>query len=269
MSTRSNLNVFYRLSERQQKWVVRLVTLVTVVLLWEITGRILGNILFAPISDVIPVYIELALEGDMITALLVTLKEMLIGFGLAVVIAIPVGLVMGRNKVVEESLSPWVSALFVTATASMLPLFVILFGIDFNFRLAIIFISCIWFILLNTYAGAKGVDTDFMDVGHSFDAGKVQTFQSIVLPATLPFIFAGLRMGLIHALRGVILAQTFIEFGYGGLIAEWSTQSADTAPVLALILTLLFLGYGLRVALEKTEKLLFPWSDDTEAMSSL
>lgn len=270
MSTRTRgPEAFHRLSERNQQWVVRLVTLVTVILLWELIGQLLGSILFAPLSEVVPMYFEMLLDGDMIPALLVTMREMFIGFALAVVIAIPVGLVMGRNRVVDEALSPWVSAMFVTATASLLPLFVILFGIGFNFRLAIVFISCIWFILLNTHHGAKGVDRNFMDVGKSFDAGQFQTFRSIVLPATLPFIFAGLRMGLIHALRGVILAQTFIEFGYGGLISQWGTQSASTAPVLALILTLLFLGYGLRVLLEKTEAYLFPWSEETEAMGSL
>lgn len=270
MSTKTRApDAFHRLSERNQQWVVRIITLAIAISLWEVTGRILGNLFFAPLSDVIPVYVTMAVEGEMIPALVVTLQEMMVGFLLAVVVAIPIGLVMGRNRVADEALSPWVSAMFVTATASLLPLFVIIFGIDSDFRLAIVFVSCVWFILLNTHHGAKGVDTKFMDVGTSFEAGQFQTFRNIVLPATLPFIFAGLRMGLIHALRGVILAQTFIEFGYGGLIAQWSAQSADTAPILALILTLLFLGYGLRVLLEKAEARLFPWSEETEAMGSL
>lgn len=272
MATKTNTrapDAFHRLSERNQQWVVRLITLAIALLLWEVVGQVLGNLFFAPISDVVPAYIELATEGEMFPALIETLWEMFIGFGLAVVVAIPVGLLMGRNRVIEEALSPWVSAMFVTATAALLPLFVILFGISFDFRLAIVFISCIWFILLNTHYGAKGVDQEYTDVGKSFDAGKFQSFRSIILPATLPFIFAGLRMGLIHALRGVILAQTFIEFAYGGLIAQMGKQSADTAPILALILTLMILGYGLRVLLEKTEGWLFPWSEETEAMGSL
>lgn len=270
MATRSRtLTAFHRLTERQQRWTIRAVTLAAVCLLWEGVGLYLGNLFFAPLSDVVPAYVSLATDGEMIAALLVTLREMFIGFVLAVVVAIPIGLVMGRNQVVEEALSPWVSAMFVTATASLLPLFVILFGIGFNFRLVIVLISCIWFILLNTHHGAKGVNRDYVDVGRSFSASRFQTFRDIVLPATLPFIFAGLRMGLIHALRGVILAQTFIEFGYGGLLSQWANQSADTAPILALILTLVVLGYALRVFLEKAEGYLFPWSEETEAMGSL
>ncbi|QLG60329.1 ABC transporter permease [Halorarum salinum] len=270
MSTKTRApDVFHQLSERNQQWVVRLITLVITVLLWELVGQVLGNLFFAPITDVIPSYVEMATEGEMFSALAVTLWEMFIGFGLAVIVAIPIGLVMGRNRVVEQALSPWVSAMFVTATAALLPLFVILFGISFDFRIAIVWISCVWFILLNTHYGAKGVDQEFTDVGTSFNAGRIQMFQGIVLPATLPFIFAGLRMGLIHALRGVILAQTFIEFGYGGLIAQMGKQSVDTAPILALILTLMFLGYGLRILLEKTEAWLFPWSEETEAMGAL
>ena len=255
---------FARLSEARQKWIVRIVTLVTVLILWEAVGRILGNLFFAPFSEVVVAYAELAVEGTMFEALVTTLKEMLVGYALAVAVGIPVGLVMGRVRVVEDVLNPWVSAMFVTATASLLPLFIIFFGIDLRFRLAIVFISSVWFILLNAYHGAKGVSADFVEVGRSFNASRLKVMKDIVFPETLPYIFSGLRMGLIHALRGVILAETFIAFGYGGLIHEYSLSTADTAPILALILTIVVIGYAMRVLLERAQDRIFPWADTSQ-----
>lgn len=269
-SRRGPVETFTALPERKQQWIVRLIALVVIVLVWEVIGRSIGNLFLAPLSDVIPAYIDFALGNEatgidavMFPLLVNALWEMFIGFALAVVIAIPVGLMMGRNRVLEELFNPWVSAMFVTSTASLLPLFIILFGIRLKFRLAIVFVSCVWFIMLNTYHGAKGVDRNYIDVGTTFNANRVKQFRDIILPGTLPYMFAGLRMGLIHALRGIILAETFISTGYGGLIHDFGVQTADTKYVLALILTIMVFGYVLRISLEKTQDVLFPWSEDT------
>ncbi|MFB6131673.1 MAG: ABC transporter permease [Salinigranum sp.] len=266
MATEST-SAFARLSETQQKWLIRVVMFVFVLAVWEVLGRILGNLFLAPFSDVAREYVKLALDGPMFSALLVVIREMLFGYAIAVVIGVPVGLLMGRNEIVEDSLGPWVSALFVTATASMLPLFVILFGVDFAFRLAVIVVSCVWFILLNTYHGAKGVDRNYVDVGVAFDASSTKRFKDIVLPATLPYIFAGLRIGLIQALRGTILAETFIRFAYGGLITSYAQQTADTAPILAFIVTIVVFGYALRIVLQAIQVYLFPWADESGGAS--
>lgn len=254
---------FRRMPENRQRWIVRIVTFVLVVTIWEAIGQMLGSLFFAPLSEVIPTYIEMATDGEMFSLLLNTLKEMFIGFIVATAVGLPIGLLMGRSLMFEELLNPWISAFFVTATASLLPLFVVLFGIDFNFRLAIIFWGTVWYVLLNTYHGAKGVDTEYLDVGRTFEASPLKVYTDIVIPGTLPFIFAGLRIGLIHSLRGVILAETFIHFGYGGLIAQYANLSANTRFVLALILTIMVLGYVLRLSLEKIEDYLFPWTEET------
>ncbi|WP_332900148.1 ABC transporter permease [Haladaptatus sp. CMSO5] len=266
-SSQSLSDRFTSLDEGQQKWIIRIISLVVVLLVWEGVGRILGNIFFAPFSDVVVAYIDLALNGEMFQTLINSIKEMLIAYALAVAVGIPVGLVMGRVRTVEQLLNPWVSAMFVTATASLLPLFIIFFGIDLTFRLAIVFISSVWFILLNAYHGAKGVNLDFIDVGNSFNASRLKVMKDIVLPETLPYIFTGLRMGLIHALRGIILAETFIAFGYGGMIHEYSLATADTAPILALILTIMIFGYGMRITLQRLQNRIFPWAEDSQSAS--
>lgn len=242
------------------KLIIRLTSLVVVIATWEIVGQALGSLLFAPISEVAVVYWELA-NGQMFPILIGTLEEMLIGFLIAVAVGMPTGLLMGRVKPIEDLLDPWISAFYVTATASLLPLFIIFFGIGTTFRISIVFFASVWFVLLNSYHGAKGVEMAYTDVGRSFNTSRYKFYKDIIFPATLPYIAAGLRLSLIRAIKGIILAEMFIITGYGGFIHEVGQTSASTAPVLALIITLMFVGYGSRTVLEKTEDRLFPWAE--------
>ena len=249
------------LSRTQKQWAVKLLSIFIVAGVWEFLGQQLGVVLFAPLSEVIPTYIDLALNGPMIPTLLGSLQEMFLGYALAVAVAVPTGLVMGRVSVVEKTIEPWVSAAFVTSTSALLPVLIIFLGIGFKLRLTVVFLACVWHILLNVYHGSKGVSEEYLDVGRSFDLPRWKMFANITLPATLPFLAAGLRMGLGRALRGIILAETYILIGYGGLIGNYGNQSISTAPVLALILTIMFLGSGLTTVLEKLQERFMPWAD--------
>lgn len=252
---------FDNLTTPQQKWLVRAISLGLVLLLWEIAGRMLGPILFAPISMVIPTYLDLALSGPMIPTLIGSIQEMLIGYGLAVLFAVPIGLLMGRSSLAERTIEPWVSAFFVTSTSALLPLLILLVGSGFYMRITVVWLACVWHILLNIYHGAKGVDEEYLDVGRSFNVSRYKMFKSITLPATMPYVMAGLRMGLSRSLRGIILAETYILVGYGGLIGEYGNQSVTTEPVLALILTIMILGSGGATLLEKLQERFIPWAD--------
>lgn len=252
---------FGTLSRTQKRYAVQILSILIVASVWEIVGQQLGTVLFAPLSEVIPTYIDLALSGPMIPILLGSLREMFLGYALAVAFAVPTGLVMGRVSVAEKTIEPWVSAAFVTSTSALLPVLIIFLGIGFKLRLTVVFLACVWHILLNVYHGSKGVSEEYLDVGRSFDLPQWKMFASITLPATLPFLAAGLRMGLGRALRGIILAETYILVGYGGLIGMFGNQSISTAPVLALILTIMFLGSGLTTVLEKLQERFMPWAD--------
>lgn len=259
----NRITLYYNgLSRRKRKTAVQLLSLAIGLVGWELLGRYLGSILFAPVSEVAVWYYDLAVHGPMFPVLISSLKDMFLAFGLAVLVAVPVGLLMGRSKFVEHLLEPWISALFVTATAALLPLFIVVFGIDLRFRIAVIWYTCVFHILLNVYHGAKGIDQSYVDVGTSFAASDIKKFTSIVLPATLPFIMAGLRMGSGRAIRGLILAELYIIYGYGGLIGQYGRQVTSTAAVLALILTIMFLGLALRTVMVKVQYLVAPWSKE-------
>lgn len=249
-----------RIRPSRLKPAVQISGVVLAIVLWEVAGRAMGENLFAPFSVVVGSYVELYTRGVMFSLLAESVSEMLMGFALAVAFGVPVGLLMGRNELFEDIMNPWVSAFFATSTSALLPLLIVVMGIDLPFRLTVIWLACVWHILLNLYHGAQGVDQALIDVGRSFDAGSVKIFKDITLPAVLPFLVAGLRMGITRAIRGFILAETYIRTGYGGFLQDIGQQSISTAPVLALIINIMILGYVLRKLLDKAEDYFAPWA---------
>ncbi|WP_251328114.1 ABC transporter permease [Haloplanus pelagicus] len=255
---------FGTLSRRQKKSIVQITAVLAVLLLWEAVGQALGANLFAPFTEVVASYIDLFQRGAMVDRLIKSVTEMFMGFGLAVAFAVPVGLLMGRSRRFDSIMTPWVSAFFATSTSALLPLLIVVLGIDLPFRITIIWLACVWHILLNLYHGARGVNQELIDVGQSFDASSLKIFKDITLPAVIPFLVAGLRMGLTRAIRGFILAETYIRTGYGGFIMDVGNQSISTAPVLALIINIMLLGYVTRRLLDMAQEWLAPWASDMD-----
>jgi NitT/TauT family transport system permease protein len=255
---------FSALRPKQKKTIVQISAVLLALLAWEAVGQLLGENLFAPFSEVVRSYIDLFQRGAMVERLIQSVTEMFMAFGLAVAFAVPVGLLMGRSRNFDSVMTPWVSAFFATSTSALLPLLIVVLGIDLPFRITIIWLACVWHILLNLYHGARGVNQELIDVGQSFDASSFKIFKDITLPAVLPFLVSGLRMGLTRAIRGFILAETYIRTGYGGFIMDVGNQAISTAPVLALIINIMLLGYVSRRLLDMAQDRLAPWASDMD-----
>ena len=225
---------------------------------WEAGGRSLGEALFAPFSAVVVELGSLITDGRTLVELGKSLRQMLAGFLLACAIGMPLGIAMGRSKVVDAILHPWLSMFIVTSVAALVPLFILLFGTGFWFRVAVVFTASVWYILLTTYQGARGVDARWVDVGLSFGAGPLKRFASILLPALYPYLITAARIGLVHAIRAMVVAEMFIIVGYGGLIYS-AGLSVSTAPLLGLLLIVMITGIVANVTLREAGRWLAPW----------
>jgi ABC-type nitrate/sulfonate/bicarbonate transport system permease component len=226
--------------------------------LWEIGGRLLGDALFAPLSSVLVEYVALVRDGTMLTELALSLRQMVLGYALACLIGMPIGILMGRSAIADAIFHPWLSMFVVTSVAALVPLFVLLFGVGFAFRVAVVFTAVIWYIMLTVYHGARGVEPRFLEVGRSFGAGPWQSFWNILLPALYPYLITGARIGLVHAIRAMVVAEMFIIVGYGRLLQS-SGYAMSTAPLLSLLLTLSLLGVAANLLLLRAGRLLAPW----------
>jgi len=235
-----------------------LLGIVAALTVWELAGRALGPDLFAPPSVVFPEYVALLREGQMLRELASSLRQMIVGYGFACLIGIPVGVAMGRSRVCDALLHPWLSMFVVTSVASLVPLFILVFGTGFMFRAAIVFAASIWYVMLTVYQGARGVEPRFIDVGRSFGASRWQAFRQILLPALYPYVITAMRIGLVHAIRAMVVAEMFIIVGYGGLIYR-SGLSLSTAPLLALLVTLMLVGVTANALLRGGARMIAPW----------
>jgi ABC-type nitrate/sulfonate/bicarbonate transport system permease component len=212
--------------------------IVVFLLLWEAVGRWLGSRILAAPSLVAKEYVELLREGSMLAELATSLRQMLVGFGLACAIGMPLGILMGRVKIVERVMTPWIGMMVVTSVAAMVPLFLLILGTGFAFRATIVFVASVWYIVITAYNGARGVDPGYLSVARSFGASRLQTTMKVVFPAVYPYLISGARIGLVHAIRAMVMAEMFVIIGYGGLIYQTGMR-ADTEPLIGLLITLM------------------------------
>ncbi len=226
--------------------------------LWEIVGLKLGDSLFAPASSVFVQYIEMLREGTMLQELFISLRQMLLGFSLACVIGMPMGIAMGRSTISDVMLRPWVSIFVVTSTAALIPILIMILGTGLTLRSTVVFLAAVWYIVLTTYNGAKGINPELLAVGRSFSANNTQIFWKIILPALYPYLITGARIGLIHAIRAMVMAEMFVIVGYGALINQ-SGMEINTSALLSLLLTLAFVSLIANALLSQWGKHLAPW----------
>jgi ABC-type nitrate/sulfonate/bicarbonate transport system permease component len=228
---------------------------------WEAVGRIMGEALFAPVTVVAREYLTLLADGTMLAELAGSLRQMLVGFGLACAVGMPLGIAMGRSRACDVLFHPWVSMFVVISVAALVPLFLLLFGSGFAFRAAIVFMASAWYIVLTTYHGARGVDPRYLDVGRSFAASRLQVFWKVLLPALYPYLVTGARIGLVHAIRAMVVAEMYVIVGYGGLIHKTGLLTS-TAPLLGLLITLMAVSILANSALRTAGRRLAPWYEE-------
>ena len=178
------------------------------------------------------------ISGSIRDHLLYSLTNLSIGLGIACVIGIPAGLLMGGNKYVETVLSPYVWALASLPRIALVPLFILFLGFTVKMQITIIVLSAVFPIIINAWAGVKTTEKSLLAAAKVFGASRRELYFKVVLPYTLPFIIAGIQQGIGRGLIGVVIAEIFGgSKGLGYLI----TRSADTfnSPLMYAVLFLL------------------------------
>jgi NitT/TauT family transport system permease protein len=148
-------------------------------------------------------------------------QELALGYGGAVVVGLAIGVLMGWYTRFQYALDPWVNFFYSTPRIVLIPVFIIWLGIDWQSKVAVIFLGAVFPIIINTMAGVRNTDAALLRVARSFGASEALIFQRVVLPGAVPFILTGFRLGVGHALTGVIVAEYIAAInGVGKLIAD-------------------------------------------------
>jgi ABC-type nitrate/sulfonate/bicarbonate transport system permease component len=191
-------------------------------------------------------------------------QQMLLGFGIAVLIGVPTGLLMGSFRTVEFLLGPYVNALFVTSLAALLPFIILIFGTGFEFRVAVVVLFSIFYVTINPANGVRSIDPALVEMGRSFNISAVKQFFAITLPGTLPFIIAGLRLGLGQAVQGMIIAELWVTIGTGRKLTTLGLDR-NLGEFFALAAVIVVVGTALTQLLMLAQRRLSPWSVDVAA----
>lgn len=230
-------------------------------LIWEFVGRfvVTSPILFAPLSKVLMVGWSLFVSGDLLYHMGVSALEFAIGFVLASVVGVLLGFWMATSRRAQDILDPWVSFFYSSPLVALMPFFLLVFGIGLASKVAIVFTIAIFPILLNAFVGIRSADPHLLEVASAFNCSKRQVFTKILLPAALPYVIVGLRLGIGRALTGVVVGELFASrAGVGHIITE-AGQSFDTATVFFGVLIFSLMGVTLMEGLKRLEQALAPW----------
>jgi NitT/TauT family transport system permease protein len=198
-------------------------------------------------------------SGAILSATLTSVQSLALGFGAAVVLGVPLGLVMGVVRPVGRVARVYVDLLIALPTAALIPLVILSFGINVVSSAVIVFVFSAPFVTMNAYGGVRDVRPRLLEMARAFDASWMQIFTRIVLPSAMPMILAGIRYGLSRAFVGLIVAELLLSpFGLGRLIMVSRSMFEHDRMFATVLWTLLLAGAAL-TALGRLESRLLRW----------
>lgn len=249
-----------RLPLHHRAWFQRTVVWGGLLVLWQLFANAVGPFFFPGLNDVVAGFVQVFQDGSLLLVA-ASFQQMLVGFGLAALVGVPAGLLIGSFKTVEWFLGPYINILFVTSLAAVLPFLIIIFGTGFQFRVAVVFLFSIFYIVINPANGVRSIDRNITEMATSFNAGRIRQFFGITLPGTLPFIIVGLRLGMGQAIQGMIIAELWVTLGTGRKLITLGLDR-HLGEFFALSAVVVVVGTILTQLLMVMQKVLSPWSVD-------
>jgi ABC-type nitrate/sulfonate/bicarbonate transport system permease component len=244
---------------------VRIVSLGATLGVWEWYGRTVNRIFMSYPTAIIAALPAMLEKGELQRQLYVSLQELLIGAGLAVVFGTALGLLMGRYRIVDLLLDIQISALYSTPNVALIPILMLWFGLGMTSKVVIVFLAGFFPVIVNTYAGVRNVSRGLVEVALAEGASEAQVFTKIIIPASLPFIMTGIRLAMGRSVVGMVVAEMFTAVtGLGGAIVVYGNAFA-TDKLFVVIIVLALLGVGLTESVRLLERRLAPWKETERA----
>ncbi len=231
---------------------------------WELAARagLLDPIFVPPLSDVLAtLYTELFVSHELLMHMGVSFARAGVGFALASAVGITVGMLMGRFRPIESFMDPLISALFPTPKLAIFPLMMVLLGIGDASKIALIFLGCFFPIVISTYTGVRNVDKYFIWNARTKGASDRQVLLTVVLPAAMPFVFAGLRVATSTAFL-LIVASELIAANEGlGYLIIYAQRTFNAPVMFSGILMVAGMGFLVDRLLLMLGRWLFAWQE--------
>jgi len=250
--------------KKNENWILGTISVVAFLLFWQysVSFKLVNPIFTSSPIQIVQTARVMFSQGDIYNDMEVSGIEFFWGFLLSIAVGVPLGILMGWYNKINAIFEPFVSALYASPRIALLPLVVIWFGIGLGSKIAIIFLGAVFPILINMITGVRTVDRDFIKVAKSFGASDRQLFMTVVFPSTVPMLLAGLRLGLGHALVGIVVGEMYAATAGIGYMISVAGSTFRTDQVMVGIIIIAVLGVGFTEALRAIERRFERWRPD-------
>jgi NitT/TauT family transport system permease protein len=222
--------------------------------LWELAGRAEVSTFIPPISSVFARLSELFANDAFWAALGLTARTFLTGSLIAIAAGVPVGILMGRWLILDRLLLPWVNMFTSAPLTAIVPVIMALFGFGETTIVLTVVLFAVWIIVLDARAGTRSISTSLIEMAATFGATRWQAFTKIYVWAALPEVLTGIRLGLIRAVKGVIIGQLLVSVvGFGHLFEVYASNFL-IEHMWALLIVLFALAFVIDEALGYVER---------------
>jgi NitT/TauT family transport system permease protein len=226
---------------------------------WELVGRLDVSMFVPPVSRVLAAWWRLLGDGTLATAASSSLVSLVRGFVPAAVGGVALGLAMGRFAALRHLLDGWVNTLMSAPLSALVPVLIALFGVRDTVVAAAVFTFSFFVIVVNTTAGVRGTDRSLVEMARSFGGGELMLFRRIYLPAALPAIMLGVRLGAVQAVKGMVVGEMLISLvGLGERLIYYGNTFLIT-ELYAVIVSVLVIALVIAQAAALADRALVRW----------
>lgn len=249
------------------KGTLKLISIFGGLVLWHILAtRVINDsaLLVSPLVVIAKGYEMLFVTADLYPHLYASSWIFFHGMLLATLVGVPLGFLMALSPVVRDYVNPWMTALYTTPRIAFAPVLLLWLGIDMASKIVIVFLGCVFPILINSFYGMRVVSREFVEVGRSFRLSRSRLFLKILLPASIPFILSGLRLAVGRGLTGVAIAEWFGATEGLGYMIFFAGQTLNIPILFVGVAVFALLGIlGFQI-LKIIEELATPWRKEFE-----
>lgn len=243
-------------------------TLLAVVILavvWEFCARVFDVPFLPSIVGVADRVVELIGDEEVRVDIYASLKNLALGFSIAAVLGVLIGVLMGQVRFVRAALEPYVNAMLMAPQLVFAPILFIIFGLSSGAIVTLIVMYSTFIIMVNTMAGLLTVDTALVDMARMYGGNRVQVARRVAVPAATPMIMAGIRLGMGRAVKGMINGEMFIAFvGLGSRVTTFGGRF-DAEGVLAIVVIVCVVALATTTVVQWADSRLTGWCKPTRA----
>ena len=235
--------------------------MIALLVLWELSASLkwIDSPLWLPFSTVLAAAWRELTQGNLIANFWASLKRMFVGYALATLVGVGLGLMMGYFRFCYRLLEPLIEALRPIPSPAYIPIAILFLGIGDEMKVFTIMLGCVFPILLNTYSGVRAVDPVQINTGRTFGLNRLQILWQIVVPSSAPYIFTGMRISLAVALILTVISEMVAANDGIGYFILYMQRSFRVAPMYAGIIALAVVGYALNQLFLLIERWIIDW----------